>query len=66
MMDLRLKILIEGVRRTHVPLTLNKLGGVKGKHAPYCCGCKGLNLHPCAVLRAALELEKEHGNDESS
>ncbi len=59
-MDPRLKLLIEGVQLTHVPLFTKGLHG-QPKVKPYCYACKGLVEHPCPVRQAADELEKENG-----
>ena len=65
-MDPRLKILIESVKRTHISMYNDLFWTEFHKIIHVCYACKGNNPMPCAVLRAALELEKEHGNDESS
>ena len=65
-MNPRLKILIESVKRTHVSMYNDLFWTEFHKIQHTCYACKGNNPMPCAVLRAALELEKENGNDESS
>ena len=65
-MDPRLKILIESVKRTHISMYNDLFWTEFHKIIHVCYACKGNNPMPCVVLRAALELEKEYGNDESS
>jgi hypothetical protein len=52
-MDPRIKTLIEGVRRTHIPLTW-----LHEDLKAYCTGCEGLE-YVCPALKAAKELEDE-------
>jgi len=65
-MDPRLKILIDEAKRKHVSRNNDLFWTEFHQYTPMCYVCKGNNVLPCAVLRAALELEKEYGNDESS
>ena len=58
-MDPRIRLLVDGVRRTHYPIyrvldpkTLKMVDG-------FCRGCKGMVVE-CPVLAAADELEKEY------
>jgi hypothetical protein len=57
-MDPRLMLLIDDVRRRHIPLFTSATYGVE-KGEAYCYGCKGLEFD-CPVLKAAKELEDEH------
>ncbi len=65
-MDPRLKILIDEAKKKHVSINNDLFWTEYHKYIPTCCACKGNNVLPCAVLRAALELEKEYGDNESS
>jgi hypothetical protein len=62
-MNPKLRLLIDGVRLTHIPIFNRGTYGVSTTK-PWCCGCKGLVWHPCPVLKAAKELED--ASEESS
>ena len=64
-MDPRLKILIDEVKRKHVSLYNYLFWTEFPKFIHTCYACKGNNPMPCAVLRAALELEKEYAEEKS-
>jgi hypothetical protein len=62
-MNPRLKLLIEDVRRTHIPLFIRPTYGTDKAEA-YCYGCKGLEFD-CPVLKAAKELEDDDQSNSS-
>ena len=62
-MDPRVKVLIDSVKELHVSLYNDLFWTEFHKLIHTCCACKGNNPIPCAVLRAALELEKEDAEE---
>jgi hypothetical protein len=63
-MDPRIRLLIDEVRRLHVPLVPP---GTSQDAMSYCHACKGLEYN-CPILKIADELEKEddQASEESS
>jgi hypothetical protein len=57
-MDPRIQLLIDEVRRTHIPLFNKPAHGADTAEA-YCYGCEGLEFD-CPVLAVADALEEEY------